>query len=416
MWKGSDMLPLTIHASSGTMQKPSYFYRNLLSDVRRELILEDFFKYRTKKNNQHSTLFVIALGMGVWSAGVGTYTGAYLASTSNSYNLSIISPGSNKVEIAKILKKIAPAYDEVVIAAYPPIAKDVIDEALEEGIDLQKINLRFIFTGEPFSEKFRDYLARYGKIRNPLIDTMNTYGTSELGTVAVETPLTILIRQLVGERFSDIFGDVNGKIPTLAQYNPLFVNFDCKSGELYFTGDNAIPLFRHEAGDNGGIYSYEDTLDLLGKHGIDLEKASKEAGISKFVSKLPLVYVYERKNLVTSLSGALIYPEYVRSPLLDSDFHDFVTGKFTMLQKYDSDQNQYLEINVELRRKVRPSKRLEESLERHIVDSMKKRSSEFAYVYKMRGHSARPVVILWPYEDPKYFKSKGKQRWIAKDN
>lgn len=413
MWDGNIAQPFTIHSTSGTTGAPSYFYRNLTSDFKRKLVIDNFFNY-SRTTIEGPTLLIVCLGMGVWSAGVGVYTGAYLTTNIERYPVSIITPGVNKIEILKILKTIAPHFKQVIISAYPPLAKDVIDEAVEEGINLKKLNLRFIFTGEAFSEEFRNYLAKKAHVRDVLIDTMNIYGTSELGPTAVETPLTILIRRLLDTKaFASLFGDIK-KVPTLAQYVPHLMNFDCVDGELYFSGNDAIPLMRYQSGDHGGVLSFENAREILAESGISLSKEISKSGISKVVSELPFVYVYERKNLVTTLYGALIYPEYLRAPLLGPDLHSYLTGKFTMSQKYDDNQNQYIEVNIELRRNVNQSKEIEDLTKEKIVDALKERSSEFFELSKNLGERVYPKLQFWTYEHPEYFAPGSKQQWIKK--
>ncbi|MEK9176851.1 MAG: hypothetical protein AAB923_00990, partial [Patescibacteria group bacterium] len=145
MWDGNMAQPLTIHSTSGTTGVPTYFHRNVASDFKRKLVIDSFFR-NNPLTTEGPTLFIISLGMGVWSAGVGVYTGAYLSSNMSQYPISIISPGVNKTETLRILKTIAPNFKQVIIAAYPPFAKDIIDEATEEGVDFRKLNMRFIFT------------------------------------------------------------------------------------------------------------------------------------------------------------------------------------------------------------------------------------------------------------------------------
>src|SRR3989344_2137871 len=178
LWDGELKKPLTIHATSGSTGEATYFQRDFMSDLKREFIIDMFFKHNDLTTTG-PTLFVITFGMGVWSAGMGIYTGAYLAANFNKYPISIISPGVNKLEVLKILRTIAPNFKQVIIAGYPPFVKDIIDEAREEKINLEKFNLRFVFTGESFSEEFRDYLCDHAGIRNVFTDTMNTYGSSE---------------------------------------------------------------------------------------------------------------------------------------------------------------------------------------------------------------------------------------------
>jgi phenylacetate-CoA ligase len=414
-WDGDIKKPLTIHSTSGSTGEASYFHREFGSDLIREVIIENFFR-QNPMTTAGPTLFIVTFGMGVWSAGVGIYTASYLAGNLNDLPISIISPGVNKIEVLKILKKLAPNFQQVIIAGYPPFVKDIIDDALVEKIDLKRLNLRFVFTGEAFTEEFRDYLVDKIGMKNIFTDTMNTYGTSELGAVAVETPLAILGRRLAYKNkavFKGLFGDIV-KTPTLAQYIPHFINFDCVGGELFLTGDSAAPLVRYQSGDHGGILTSGQFREILSHENIHLEKEIKKYGISGKTNELPLVFVYERKNLATTLYGILIYPEFIRTALFDKSLGKFLSGKFTMQTRYDQMRNQYIEINLELKKNIGFKKGYEKLALRKIIETLRRKSSEFR---ELAGHlkkKAFPRLIFWPYEHPAYFTPGNKQKWVKK--
>lgn len=413
LWGGEIKKPITIHSTSGSTGEPTYFMRDSSSDTKRELIIDNFLKYN-KLTISGPTLFIVTFGMGVWSAGMGIYTATYLAINKNKYPISLISPGINKIEVLKILRNIASNYKQIIIAGYPPFVKDIIDDAIKEGIDLKKFKFRFIFTGEAITEEFRDYICDRTGIENVLIDTMNTYGTSEFGATAVETPLSIFIKRSADKKMlSEIFGDSN-KFPTLAQYIPSIVNFECINGELFLTGDGTAPLIRYELGDNGGIITYSKVYEILKNNNIDIEKEMKKLGISKYMFQLPFVYVFERKNLAVTLYSALIYPEFIKATLLDNDLNKFLTGKFTMIQKLDKKQNQYLEVNLELKSGVNINDEHKKIAMKKIVDGLYKRSSEFRELKNNLGKRILPKLVFWPYEYREYFLPGSKQRWVKK--
>lgn len=412
-WDGELKKPFTIHATSGSTGEPMYFQRDFKSDLKREFVIDTFFKHN-KLTTTGPTLFVITFGMGVWSAGMGIYTGTYLAVNFNKYPISIISPGINKAEVLKILRMIAPNFKQVIIAGYPPFVKDIIDDAKEAGINLQALNLRFVFTGESFTEEFRDYLTLNASIQNAYTDTMNTYGSSELGPMAVETPLSILVRKQSDKNiFKSLFGDIS-KVPTLVQYIPHFVNFSCVDGELFFTGNDPIPLVRYRSGDSGGTLTFDQVKDGLTQHGVDLEREVEKHQIASQVSKLPFVYVYERKSLAVTLYGILIYPEFLKAALLDPQLNQFLTGKFTVIQKYDEHQDQYLEINLELKGGVDFKKQYEAAVLERVVETLKMRSSEFGELCRNLGKRAYPRLVFWPYEHQEYFVPGSKQQWVKR--
>ncbi|GIW66957.1 MAG: phenylacetate--CoA ligase [Candidatus Parcubacteria bacterium] len=416
LWDGSLKKPLTIHASSGTTGEPTYFFREPRFDLIREISSELFLSYRPSFLTQ-PTLFINTFGMGVWSAGVGMLLGCYLGNLVGNTNLSIISPGVNKIEVIKIFKNIASLYKQIVITGYPPFVKDIIDELIYEGINIKKFNLRFILIGEPFPDELKNYLKENAGLKNIFLDIMNAYGTSEFGATAFETPLSGLIKHLCLKNkiiFKEIFGDIT-KTPTLAQFIPYFVNFEEENGELILTGDNAIPLIRYQIGDKGGVFNYYSLIEFFENKKIKILKLAKKFKIDKTISELPFVYVYERKNLATTFYAILIFPEFIKSALLDKDLSKFLTGKFTMITKYDKNQNQYLEINLELKKGFVFKKYYEKIALKKIVETLRKKSSEYRELSNNLKERAYPKLVFWQYEHQKFFKPGGKHKWVLKN-
>jgi phenylacetate-CoA ligase len=409
--------PLTIHASSGSTGEPTYFFRDIFNDLQRAFAL-DFFLRNNSITIKQPTLFIINFGMGVWSAGTGMYNSAYLTSKINNYPISLISPGVNKIEVLKIFSKLYKYFKQIIWVGYPPFIKDVIDEITDSRlINLKRINMRLILAGETFPEELRDYFNDKLNLGNIFINTMNAYGTSELGSVAFETPLSILIKRLCYRNnviFKDLFGEID-KTPTLCQYIPYFVNFDCIDGELYFYGRNVIPLVKYQSGDLGGLKILDDIKNLFIHYGINLDKEIRQHKIIDYINELPFVYVYERKNLAASFYGILIYPEFVKKILLGRSLNKLFTTRFTLITKYDKKQNQYLEINLELKKNINLKQKDKVWILKEIVKGLRMNSSEYRELHDHLKERADPQLVFWPYNHPKYFGPiSGKHKWVIK--
>lgn len=408
--------PLVFTSTSGSTGVPFYFHRSAELDEKTSAIHELFFTAGQYKTNE-PVLIVVCFGMGVWIGGLITYQ-AFKSMQERGYNLAIITPGINKEEIFKALKHLGPSYRHIILAGYPPFIKDIIDEAPSHGIDWHKFKVRLLFAAEVFTERFRDYVSRTVGITNPYCDTMNIYGTADLGAMAFETPLAILIRRLCAknrELFEAIFPHVQ-KTPTFAQYIPSFISFDTDGQDLLVSGDNSLPLVRYALGDHGGVYSFKEMVAKLAELGINLKQEAKKAGIEKFWYELPFVYVYERADFSTSLYGLQVYPEPVREALLKKPLSTYLTGKFTMETRFDNKQNQYLHIHLEMRRPHNGT--LPQSIRRAVlnalVEHLELNNSEYRELRKFLGKRALPRMTFWQAEDPEYFKPGIKQRWVKK--
>ncbi|MDE1966411.1 MAG: phenylacetate--CoA ligase family protein, partial [Patescibacteria group bacterium] len=376
-WNGSLRAPHVLTATSGSTGAPTYFGRSHEVDDHSSFIHELFYRSSSLELNK-STLVIVCFGMGVWIGGLITYEAFDLLGR-RGYPVSVITPGINKSEIFKILRDLAPQYEQLILAGYPPFLKDVIDEAPAHGATFDKHRVALLFAAEAFTEEFRDYVASRANVKNPLTDTANIYGSADIGTMAFETPLSILIRRLARDNealFNDLFRGTM-KTPTLAQYLPEFVSFEAPNGEVLLTGDSALPLIRYSIGDHGGVYSFKEIVERCRTHGIDLEREIRKAGIAKQVLKLPFVYVYERIDLATTLYGLQIYPETIRQVLLDKRFAPHMTGKIALVTKYDHNQDQYLEVNIEQKPGKEAGKVLQAELLTEIVKNLREKNSEY---------------------------------------
>ena len=405
---------LVFTATSGSTGEPYYFPR--FEKIDREYsVLVEYYLSQNKISLEGPTLVIICFGMGVWIGGVITYQAFEAASRENGHPISIITPGTNKEEILNCLSKLAPNFSQTILIGYPPFIKDLIDEALSKRIDLGKLNMRLMFAAESFSEKFRDYLGKKAKIDNIYRDTLNVYGSADIGAMAWETGISILIKRILSKDkklYIDFFPSVS-RMPTLAQYNPHFITFESVNGSIILSAENALPLVRYSIGDQGGVMSFSEINKKLTKHGYNIKSLAKKAGITS-IPELPFVYIYERSDFSTKLYGALIFPEYIKAALEREEIENLITGKFTMFTRHDKKHNQFLEVNVELKQNKKASIVLTNIVRNLIFQKLIERSAECKNNAQLLGDRMKPKVIFWPNGDSLYFKTGIKQKWVKK--
>ena len=246
---------------------------------------------------------------------------------------------------------------------------------------------------------------------------MNIYGTADNGPMASETPISNLINRNSCKKlslFNYIFGSIN-KTPTLAQFNPLFINFECVDEDIVLTGNNEIPLVRYSVGDHGGVYSYKEMIAILEKHNINIITEAKKSGIINVLNELPFVFVFERSDFSVTLFGLQIYPEVIREIILESPFNEFLSGKFIMVTKFNKKQDQYLEINFEIKKNIQSIRHLiEKCLLKKIVYNLRQKNSEFRELSDYLKNRVNPMLVFWPYENQEFFKPGIKQKWVKK--
>jgi phenylacetate-CoA ligase len=409
-WPGAWQGPLVWTSTSGSTGEPFYFPRSEKLDWQYSILAELFLR---RSRAEGPTLIIVAFGMGVWIGGLITYKAFEMAAARTGKAVSIITPGVNKGEIFHALRKLAPNFRQTVLVGYPPFVKDVLDEAVLQGIDLAGLDLRLMFAAEAFTEKFRDNLVLTAHVKDPCLDTLNVYGTADIGAMAFETPASIFIRRRAMRDpmlFTTMFAS-QGKTPTLAQYDPHFITFEAPEGEVLLTGDNAYPLIRYAPGDRGGTLDWSQVEIGFHGEGQDLRRMLAVAGIPKY--EMPFVFVYERSDLSTKLYGAIIYPEHVREALQHDSFAGVLTGKFTMLTKFDEAQHQYLEVNLELKPGTEPSRALAAQCREAVLENLRAKNSEYANNFSSMGEKVAPVIKFWPHEDPLYFRAGIKQKWVV---
>lgn len=406
--------PLVMTSTSGSTGEPFYFPRTQAIDIQSSVAHQMFLR-SAKVSKNKSTLVIDCFGMGVWIGGLITYQ-AFKYISERGYAMSIITPGINKREIFQALKNIGGAYDQIILCGYPPFIKDVIDEGKAKGILWSDYSLKIIFAAEGFSETFRDYIIKEAGIHDVYRDTMNIYGSADIGTMAQETPVCILLRRLAlsnKELYMSLFGQ-GTRLPTVAQYIPEFINFESKNGSVYCTGDNALPLVRYEIGDNGGVLTYKEVEELCNQAGVDLKTEIKKAKIEDTIIELPFVSVYERSDFSASFYGALIYPEFIKKGLSHELLDEYITGKFTMSTKNDKNENQYLEINIETKSNQKITKTLQTQVKKLLLSTLTSHSAEYKKILESLEDKAHPKLVFWEYGHETHFLAGAKQKWIKK--
>lgn len=417
MWHGHLVeQQLTISATSGSTGIPYYFPRTRKQDLQYAAVAEMYLRANFSIHTR-STLYIVGWGMGVWIGGVFSYEAVRIVAERGGYPLSVITPGTSKEEILNAVKSLGHLYDQIIIGGYPPMIKDLVDEGVRQKISWKRYNTKFIFSAEGFSETFRDYIFTHAGLRNIYTDTLNHYGTVDLGTMAHETPVSILVRRLalrnvkLNER---LFGYPNRQ-PTLAQYIPELFYFESVQGNVVCSAESGIPLVRYDLSDTGGVWTLDDIRRITAEFGIDLDEETRKAGLEHTVWNVPFVYVFERNDFTVKLYGANIYPQEIRKALEDSRFVDTVTGKYTMEVTYDEHMNQGWTVHIELQSGIRASVKRKACIQQYIVERLCTENSEFANNVKSVGLARMtPHIVCWPYKSAPLFNSSGKHHWVRK--
>jgi phenylacetate-CoA ligase len=394
---GCDMLAMSSGSSGEPTVWPRFVADELGSAARFEQVLAEAFEAE-----QRSTLVVVCFALGTWVGGMYT-TACCRHIAAKGYPLTVVTPGHQKPEILRVLRALAPLYDQIVLCGYPPFLKDLIDEGKHSGFEWERHAVRIVMAGEVFSESWRTLVTERIGANDPTRVSASLYGTADGGVLANETPLSIALRRFLAEHPAaahELFGEA--RLPTLCQYDPLHRYFEQEpDGSLLFSGAGSVPLVRYKILDRGGIIPYAQLLAFIKKRGFS-------ADVSR-ARQLPFVYVFGRSSFAVSFYGANVYPENVAPALEQQPFASLTTGKFVMQVRHDAEQNAALEIAVELGRAVAASAQLAADIAAALRRQIERQNSEFSnYVPAERR---TPRVLLLPEGDPEYFPLGVKHRY-----
>ncbi|MFO1055843.1 MAG: hypothetical protein U1E53_02620 [Dongiaceae bacterium] len=399
-----------VAVSSGSTGTPTFWPRFLSDELaiaaRFEQVFHDSFAAEGRR-----TLAVVCFALGSWVGGLFTLSCCrWLAA--KGYPITCVAPGNNKAEIWRVVRALAPQFEQTVLLGYPPFLKDVIDGGRAEGIDWRPLSVKLVMAGEVFSEEWRALVGERLGGSDPLYGSASLYGTADAGVLGNETPLSIAIRRFLSTRpeaARALFGE--SRLPTLVQYDPRVRYFETVDGTLLFSGDNGVPLVRYHIADRGGIVGHDAMLRFLAEHGFD-PRAALAAHGWRGARPLPFVYVFGRADFTVSFFGANIFPENVTVGLEGPGIAPFVTGKFVLQAIEGLEAEPHLAIAVELAPGAAGGTEREAAAAEAILAALLRLNSEFAnYVPAERR---RPRVRLLPTGDPDWFPVGVKHRYTRK--
>ncbi len=406
MWDGRMPNNGVIAASSGTTGTPKFWPRSFSQEfeaaVLHELIYRNFFHISHLK-----TLLIVGFPVGLNVSGMATVFPSYLVAA-RGYPLTVAPIGTNKAEILRVLEATHDSYDQVILAAHPFFAKDIMESYVKSGAKKLRVPVRFLFASEAFGETWREYLLSFSTDVHAT-SAMSVYGCADMLLVGTETPLSIKIKRLAenDQAFAlELFQ--RPIVPALFQYNPLLRYAESINGKLLFTSASGAPLVRFSPGDTGTVIAYEDVLK---KTTSIVSRKNLFRGILDW--KLPFIMLHGRSDFTLPFYFAFIDPIHIKLALEHSEFFGKITGKFTLRNPSPGSEKQTLEIHIELGDEVKGGEGLRRSLGRRVTQSLRERDYRYEYMCSVLKKHITPKVTLWPYKHDKYFKAGQKPKYIS---
>jgi phenylacetate-CoA ligase len=400
-WDGKLLGYHTIASSSGSTGEPLFWPRHPKHDIDdatiRELIYDKIFQI-----NKSRTLLSNSLSLGNWIAGMITNSTANLLIYKN-YKFTYMNPGLSEEETIKVIKNISPYFEQTIMIGHPPTLKMFVENN-KRKINWQKLNIKFIGTGEGFSENWRDYILDLVGQTNPYTSFINLFGSADAGLLGFETPVSILIRRLCFASQGlnkKIFSE--SRTPYVYQYDPRLKYIEDINDEITITADTGTPLVRYNIKDHGKVVKYTELLKTFIYDDLDFGKEINSKKLDHYNWQLPFVYLFGRKGFIATIYGLNVYPENIKTVLEHRDMQPYFSGRFKLTTEYTEKHDQYLLLRAELKPSMKSSKELEKKLKKHAIKILKQVNSEYNKLEDSHGQKAHPEIKLYHYGHPKYF-------------
>jgi phenylacetate-CoA ligase len=327
-----------VDESSGSSGRPYNWIRS-----RRELrtVHKNLAGYTTLVFPSERRFVINAYSMGAWAT--GTNTGIAMARVAMVKNT-----GPDLEKIVDTLRHFGPGFDYL-LTAYPPFLKHLLDKLDAEEFPWSRYRLSALVGGEGMTEALRDYLERrFVKVRSG-------YGASDLTIgMAGETDLTVWLRRRLrtdGRLRSALLGPDESRLPMIFQYNPLETYLETTPDDeiLCTVNTTAVlnPKVRYNIGDEGRLMSFDAVVKAVAAEPGAWAEAEAAWRVDRI--RLPLLFLFGRKDSTVSYMGANIYPQDVEYGLYQGNPMAHLIESFRLSLEERADLEARPTVNVQLR-------------------------------------------------------------------
>jgi len=328
--------------------------------------------------------------MGIWIAGNYTLS-ACRGVARRGYALTIVTPGLEREDIFYILKTLAPKFKNIILAGYPPFLMDIVVEVNRQNIKLNS-HIFTLTAGDKFTEEWRDAFLKLLKVKNQK-HIISIYGSADAGVLGYETPFSIALRRasLENQGLYRALFDEELILPALIQYDPKHIFFETIKNELIFTANTANPLIRYNIHDEGKIFTMNEIRDIVRKY-----KLSRYIPREYFKQwNMPFIIKKGRSDVAVTFYAINIYPENIKTALEVKKVSKLVSGQFFAYNKNINHQKtQKLYIQIELAKGIKPKKKYIVTIQKEIIETLRKLSIEYRKLYETIGIKAIPKVQI----------------------
>lgn len=397
----------TISESSGSSGSPTFWPRDRATMLHCAAMFDACLR-ELAQTDDRPTLVVVTFPLGPYVGGTLMYD-TLLELHRRGHRILIATPGMDVDAVGRVIVEAEGLVEQVVIMAYPPVARDILDRPdIVEGRDI-----KLILGGEPMSEIVRE--RNHALLGDPDGDRIRVvYGATDVGFIGYETTATVAIRRAAvddAQLNATVFGledEGAGQLvhqPAFVQYRPeaTYLEPD-EDGYLLFTVDGVLPLVRYRVNDRGDVLRGAQVYErLVAAHRPDLAAIVDQTGT--------FLLIHGRTDIAAIISGANIYPDYLRPAVEHISLATRLTGDFYFRPAADVGDHADVDLVAELREGHESDAETAEHLRQLVIASLRQLSAEYRIVHNNRGAVAEPQVVLVPFGSDG-FDTHGKSRTV----
>ncbi|MGW0039412.1 hypothetical protein [Gordonia sp. NPDC003376] len=392
MWDGDIAGAGTWSATSGSTGSPTFFPRDVESITDAIGYYGRIFSENFRIGAHESTLFLVCFAMGTWIGGTYSYQ-AGLGLRAQGMPITVSTTGIDVAAAVKNLAELGPHHDKIVVAGYPPLVKDVLDQTPDDALAQ---DIQILLAGEAITEPWRDHLLdRIGRVGQPHRICL-MYGTAEAGVMGHETRASIAVRRAAQSNpqlRKELFGEGGSRfLPTFVEVDQSrrYTEVD-DDGYLLFTIDSALPLIRYRINDKGAVVTGAHLQDLLAEYAV--------SGIGDQIDPAAsFIALTGRTDVATTFYSSNIYPRHLSEAFDAPEVDGLVTGKFYADGSPDEQHDPRLRVAVELSARTR---QVPEGLAKLLADlcraSLLANNEEYRTLHAERPDRTEPRITLYPY-------------------
>lgn len=368
----------TIFRSSGSSGSPQYWPQlkrtHRFSKWAFRMHLEHCFQI-----HRRNSIAIVGLSLGSWVGGDHVSWLLKCIAMDAAYPFCVFAPGNHHEEIIEMISDVQRYVDQIILFVCPSAIGHLHHLAQQRGISLPLAKLRYIVLGEPFPESLRLSLAARAELKFEQNLLFSVYGSADTGTLGIESPASVAIRQLVtlNPALRQEIG-IEDPVPHLFHCCAPDAYLERVNGELCVTRWQGIPLVRYNLHDSVRFFDWPTLRAVvLQSRNIRSNDQPLLHAVRLSSNALPSVLAIQgRADRCLILCGTNLTETMLDAAVRCAELDPFLTGAFEARIEYENDR-QFLNFELELRPGLREDNSLDARVYASLVGALGRVQPEF---------------------------------------